>query len=191
MLKYPRRTQTLEEQASSSAHNQRNATDKTYSVREFGRAYIDLRAQKSIHSVFDGDFNVDSMVMGITAAMPGTRFVSGSTLLVLDGIQDCPNARSSLKYWDLDSRYDVIATGSFLSVKGFRALYERGVPVGYEEHMQMYPLSFREFLVNTGIDGSVLSCAGNALDRGETIDAAVHQRMRSLYLKYLIVGGMP
>ncbi len=65
------------------------------------------------------------MVMGITAAMPGTRFVSGSTLLVLDGIQDCPNARSSLKYWDLDSRYDVIATGSFPSVKGFRALYER------------------------------------------------------------------
>lgn len=55
----------------------------------------------------------------------------------------------------------------------------------------MYPLSFREFLVNTGIDGSVLSCAGNALDRGETIDAAVHQSMRSLYLRYLIVGGMP
>lgn len=161
-------------------------TGKTYSVLEFGRecyehtVYIDLRAQKSIHSVFDGDFNVDSMVMGITAAMPGTRFVSGSTLLVLDEIQDCPNARSSLKYWDLDSRYDVIATGSFLSVKGFRAPYERGVPVGYEEHMQMHPLSFREFLINTGIDGSVLSYVGNALESGKTIDAPVHQSMRSL-----------
>ena len=172
-------------------------TGKTFSVREFGRecyehtVYIDLRAQKSIHSVFDGDFNVDSMVMGITAAMPGTRFVSGSTLLILDEIQDCPNARSSLKYWDLDSRYDVIATGSFLSVKGFRAPYERGVPVGYEEHMQMHPLSFREFLINTGMDVSILSYVGNALQRGETIAAAVHQSMRSLYLQYLIVGGMP
>lgn len=53
------------------------------------------------------------MVMAITANIPGSRFIQGKTLLILDEIQDCPDARSSLKYWNLDGRYDVIATGSF------------------------------------------------------------------------------
>ena len=75
----------------------------------------------------------------------------------MDEIQDCPNARSSLKYWDLDGRFDVLCTGSFLGVKGFRAPYERGIPVGYEEQLTMYPLTFHEFLINTGIDGKVLA----------------------------------
>ena len=172
-------------------------TGKTYIAKAFGRenyenvVYIDLRAEKSLHSVFDGDFDVDRMVLGITAALPSVRFVRGKTLVILDEIQYCPNARSSLKYWDTDARYDVIATVSFLSVKGFRAPYGRGVPAGYEEHLYMYPLTFREFLVNTGIDENVLSYVQDALDKGKTIDSTVHQSMRALYLQYLIVGGMP
>lgn len=172
-------------------------TGKTFIVKKFGRefyehtVYIDFRAQKSIHSVFDGDFDVDRMVLSITSAMPSVRFVKGKTLVIFDEIQDCPNARSSLKYWDSDARYDVIATGSFLSVRGFRAPYERGISVGYEEHLSMYPLSFREFLINTGIDISVLGYVNNAFDEGKKIDDGVHQSLRSLYLQYLIVGGMP
>lgn len=119
------------------------------------------------------------------------HFVKGKTLVIFDEIQDCPNARSSLKYWDSDTRYDVIATGSFLSVRGFRAPYERGIPVGYEEHLSMYPLPFREFLINTGIDNSVLSYGENAFEEGKKIEEGVHQSLRSLYLQYLIVGGMP
>lgn len=172
-------------------------TGKTFIVKKFGRefyehtVYIDFRAQKSIHSVFDGDFDVDRMVLSITSAMPSVRFVKGKTLVIFDEIQDCPNARSSLKYWDSDARYDVIATGSFLSVRGFRAPYERGISVGYEEHLSMYPLSFREFLINTGIDISVLDYVNNAFDEGKKIEDGVHQSLRSLYLQYLIVGGMP
>ena len=88
------------------------------------------------------------MVLSITATVPDVRFVLGQTLPVLDEIQDCPNARSSLKYWDLDGRYDVVATGSFLGVKGFLDPYPRGIPVGYEERLTMRPLSFREFVRN-------------------------------------------
>lgn len=170
---------------------------KTYIVKEFGKAfydnvvYIDLRADKSIHTAFNGDFNVDRMVMAITADMTKSRFIEGKTLLILDEIQDCPDARSSLKYWDIDGRYDVIATRSFLGGKGFRAPYSRGIPVGYEEEIDMYPLSFSEFLINTGMEGSVLDYVSASLERGKMIEETVHKSMRSLYLQYLIVGGMP
>ena len=170
---------------------------KTFLVRKFGEEYyenliyLDLRADHTVHFAFEGDFNVDQMVLAISARYPKIRFVPGKTLLIFDEIQDCPNARSSLKYWDLDGRYDVIATGSFLGVRGFRELYLRGIPVGYEEHLAMYPLSFREFLINTGIDQTVLDYVETSLKERSAVEQTVHQSMRSLYLQYLIVGGMP
>lgn len=172
-------------------------TGKTYSVREFGRenyenvVYLDLRANETVHAAFDGDFSVDSMVMAITAVDHEARFVPGRTLLILDEIQDCPNARSSLKYWDLDGRYDVIATGSFLGVKGFRAPYERGIPVGYEETLSMRPLSFAEFLVNMGLRQSVADYVRQCLADGTPVMKAVHESLRALYYQYIVVGGMP
>ena len=170
---------------------------KTFTVKEFGKAfyestvYLDLRANKTIHGVFDGDFDINQMIVSITASVPNARFIPDKTLLILDEIQDCPNARSSLKYWDLDGRFDVIATGSFLGVKGFRAPYVRGVPVGYEEQITMYPLTFREFLVNTGIDSSVLEYVNKSIDEKKRIETSIHETLRKLYFQYLIVGGMP
>lgn len=172
-------------------------TGKTYIVREFGKqfyesvVYLDLRSNQSLHSAFSGDFDVDMMVMAITANSPSARFIPKKTLLILDEIQDCPNARSSLKYWDTDGRYDVIATGSFLGVKGFREPYTRGVPVGYEESLVMHPLSFKEFLINAGITDDVKAYVENCLRSGTMINKSIHESLRSLYLQYLIVGGMP
>ena len=170
---------------------------KTFIVREFGKefydnvVYLDLRANKTIHKVFDGNFDVNQMVMSITASVPSARFINGKTLLILDEIQDCPNARSSLKYWDIDGRFDVIATGGFLGVKGFRAPYVRGVPVGYEEQITMYPLTFREFLINTGMNQSVMDYVEKSIKEKKMIEKSIHETMRQLYLQYLVVGGMP
>ena len=172
-------------------------TGKTFSVREFGNGsyrnvvYLDLRANRAVHAAFAGDFDVDKMVLSITANVSNARFVPHETLLILDEVQDCPNARSSLKYWDLDGRYDVIATGSFLGVKGFREPYPRGIPVGYEEHLTMHPLSFGEFVANMGISDEVLDYARDMLAAHEPLLPAVHEGLQSLYLQYLIVGGMP
>lgn len=172
-------------------------TGKTYIVREFGRenydsvVYLDLRANHAAHDAFSGEFDVNQMVLSLTAANPGARFIPGKTLLILDEVQDCPNARSSLKYWDIDGRYDVIATGSFLGVKGFREPYPRGIPVGYEEHLTMHPLTFREFLINYGVGQDVFAHVEASLEARTPVLKAVHESLRSLYLQYLIVGGMP
>ena len=170
---------------------------KTFIVREFGKqfykntVYLDLRANQSVHSAFEGDFTVDRMVMSISAAVPTVRFIPGETLIIFDEIQDCPNARSSLKYWAIDGRYDVISTGSFLGVKGFRKPYERGIPVGYEEQMTMYPLSFHEFVRNVGISDEIYEYVKKCIENHETIEKTIHESFRSFYYQYLIVGGMP
>ena len=170
---------------------------KTYSVKRFGEenyesvVYLDLRANRRVHGAFDGDFDVDRMIMAISAAETSASFIPGRTLVILDEIQDCPNARSSLKYWDIDGRFDVIATGSFLGVKGFREPYTRGIPVGYEELMTMYPLTFCEFLDNTGMDPKVIDYVSGCIRDCTVIDKTVHESIRSLYFQYLIVGGMP
>ncbi len=170
---------------------------KTYIVKEFGKAYyknvvyLDLRAGKKYHSAFEGSFDVDEMVLAISAAEPQAVFIQNETLLILDEIQDCPNVRSSLKYWDEDGRYDIIATGSFLGVKGFRSVYSRGIPVGYEEFITMYPLTFREFLSNLGINDNVISYLDECVKKNETISQPIHESIRKYYLQYLIIGGMP
>lgn len=170
---------------------------KTYIVKKFGEEfyesciYIDLRADKTVHRVFEGDFDVDQMVMSISAIKRDARFLPGKTLIILDEIQDCPNARSSLKYWDLDGRYDIIATGSFLGVKGFREPYTRGIPVGYEDQITMYPLTFQEFIENTGLNQDVIEYVSKSIRECTAIEKTIHESMRSLYLQYLIVGGMP
>ena len=172
-------------------------TGKTFLVREFGKAhyphvvYLDLRANRSVRDAFSGDFQVDRMVLAITASETTARFVPHKTLLILDEIQDCPDARSSLKYWAMDGRYDVIATGSFLGVKGFREPYVRGIPVGYEESLVLYPMTFTEFLKNAGISDDVVRHAKASIEKGEPVMKVVHQSLRTMYLQYLIVGGMP
>ncbi|MBO4374126.1 MAG: ATP-binding protein [Lachnospiraceae bacterium] len=172
-------------------------TGKTYIAKRFGQeyyestVYIDLRADKTVHDVFDGDFDVDRMVMMLSAVKPSVRFVPGKTLIIFDEIQDCPNARSSLKYWDTDGRYDVIATGSFLGVKGFREPYIRGIPVGYEQQLIMYPLTFGEFLENTGMDEGVTEYVRDSLKNDTAVEKTIHESLRALYYQYLVVGGMP
>lgn len=170
---------------------------KTYIVKKFGKeyyencVYLDLRADKSLSLAFEGDFDVDKMIMSMSAIVTSANFVPGKTLIIMDEIQDCPNARSSLKYWDIDGRYDVIATGSFLGVKGFREPYKRGIPVGYEERLTMYPLSFKEFIDNVGVQLDVIDYVSKSIEEKSVIDKAVHESFRALYYQYLIVGGMP
>lgn len=69
------------------------------------------------------------------------------TLLIFDEIQDCPNARSSLRYFKEDKRFDVICTGSLLGVEGYLKTKKpsRGIAVGSEEQITMYPMDLKNF----------------------------------------------
>lgn len=70
-------------------------------------------------AAFRGSKKVDDIVMYLTAMIPGATFVPGETCLILDELQECPEARTALKFFKTDGRYDVICTGSLLGVSGY------------------------------------------------------------------------
>ena len=117
-------------------------------------------------------------------------FEPGQTILILDEIQDCPEARTALKFFRMDGRYDVIGTGSLLGVKGY-GKEPRSVPVGSETVLEMYPLDFEEFLWANDITEPVIALLQRSLDSGFPVPEALHNRMRQLLLQYTVVGGMP
>lgn len=171
---------------------------KTFSVRKFAKdnyantVYLNFIEEPHYMLAFEGSKKVDDITMNITAMMPDAVFEEGKTCLVLDEVQDCPAARSALKFFQIDGRYDVIATGSLLGVKGYGE--DKGyssVPVGYETHLNMYPLDFEEFLWACGMTQEIISRIRACLDAEQPVPEALHQRFRQLLLQYTVVGGMP
>ena len=176
---------------------------KTSSVLAFAKShyenvvYIDFHQQEHLCSLFSGSLVVDYLTMVISAAMPGSRFVPYKTCLVLDEIQHCPRARSSLKFFMNDGRYDVICTGSLLGVSGYRSAEqmkvdeEATIPVGAEIIIDMYPMDFEEWLWANDISDDVIDYLRKSLNEETQIVEPIHQRLRQLMLEYVIIGGMP
>ncbi len=170
---------------------------KTFSVREFGEThykhvvYLNFFENPDYASVFSGSLEVDHIVMLLSALLgQAASFEEGETLLILDEIQDCPEARTALKFFCLDGRYDVIGTGSLLGVKGY-GKEPRSIPVGYETTLTMYPLDFEEFLWANGISEEVIDLLKLYLKEERPVPEALHKRLRQLLLEYAVVGGMP
>lgn len=171
---------------------------KTYSVRKFAEenydhvVYVNFVEQEDCILAFENSKRVDDIVMGLTAILPGSVFKAGCTCLILDEIQECPGARTALKFFQIDGRYDVIATGSLLGVRGYRDNDGyNSIPVGYEQHINMYPLDFEEFLWANGITSVILGKIKECMNEASPVPEALHSRMRQLLLQYTVVGGMP
>lgn len=176
---------------------------KTSSVVSFAKqnyehvVYLDFHEHKEYKAFFAGALDVDTLTLNISVGINNARFIPGKTCLVFDEIQDCPNARSSLKYFKLDGRYDVICTGSLLGVNGYKTKEEEeeeqnaSIPVGFEDMVNMYPMDFEEWLWANGIQQQHIDYLRGCLDRETPVNEAIHQRMRQLLLRYAVVGGMP
>ena len=176
---------------------------KTSSVVAFAKkhyphiVYLDFHEHREYKAFFAGALDVDTITFNMTLNLPNSRFVEGKTVLIFDEIQDCPSARSSLKYFKLDGRYDVICTGSLLGVNGYRTAEEleeeqnASIPVGFEEIIEMYPLDFEEWLWANDVQQQHVDYLKQCLEQEIPVNLSVHQRMRELLLRYVIVGGMP
>ena len=152
---------------------------------------IDFKANESMKAAFEGDFVVDRMTLDISARMPGARFVPGRTVLVFDEVQECANARASVKAFMADGRYDVVCTGSLLGIKGYNRKKGRGVPTGSERILYMKPMDFEEFLWAKGVGADVIEYLGDCLRARMPISEATHQAMLRHFREYICVGGLP
>lgn len=142
-------------------------------------------------SVFEGSLEIDNITMLLSALLGSEAvFEPGNTILVLDEIQECPDARAALKFFHLDGRYDVIGTGSLLGVRGY-GKEPKSIPVGYETTIDMSPLDFEEFLWANGISEVVIDSLRKNIRGVTPVPAALHKKMHQLLLQYTVVGGMP
>lgn len=177
---------------------------KTFIVKKFAEAhykhvvYLNFAQKPELSIPFEGSLEVDDIIMGITAMVKGAIFEPGKTCLILDEIQDCPQARTALKFFKLDNRFDVICTGSLLGIKGYGIKHPNGehemprsIPVGYETILTMYPLDFEEFLWANGIAEPIIDKLKECLLNETPVPLAIHTRLKELLLQYTIVGGLP
>lgn len=172
---------------------------KTFSVKDFAYknyknvVYMDFHEQPGLRELFSDSLSVDYLTMAISAALPDAIFDPKETCIIFDEIQECPRARTSLKYFKIDGRYDVICTGSLLGINGYTSSADKAesIPVGYETVIDMYPMDFEEWLWANGIKQSVFDFLKKSFVDETPVATAIHNRMRQLLLEYIIVGGMP
>ena len=174
---------------------------KTSSVLDFARrnyknvVYLDFREHPEYKTFFSANLSVDTIILRISASLPNARIEAGNTCFVFDEIQDCPQARSALKYFHLDGRFDVMSTGSLLGVHGYKQKElsedDFSIPVGFEHIVEMFPMDFEEWLWANGIQPIHIEYLRNCMNDETPVDAAMHNRFRDLLFRYVIVGGMP
>lgn len=175
---------------------------KSFIAKEFGeKEYasficIDFYQQRELKSIFAGELSPDEIFKRITANIPGVKLVPGNTLLFLDEIQCCGNARTALKFLAEELRFDVVASGSLLGLAygqdDDEAVEEPvSLPVGYEIQLTMHSLDFEEFLWAYGYEPEGISVLREYMGSGRQLPEDLHYRYEDLFREFMVVGGMP
>ena len=170
---------------------------KSFIIERFGEAEyesfvkLDFVEHPEYKGIFSGSLSASDLFSRITLFVPGVRIVPGNTLLFLDELQECPEARAAFKYLAQDGRCDVIGSGSLLGIR-YRQLEDApSLPVGYERQVTLRSLDFEEFLWALGYDEGALGTLAEYYNRLEPVPRAVHDVMMRHVREYLAVGGMP
>ena len=184
---------------------------KTFIVQHFADAhyktviYINFIKQPERINAFVGSKDVNAILLNLSAQIQGVTFTPGDTCFIFDEIQECPEARTSLKFFKEDGRFDVIATGSLLGVQGYgdenkkqrRRLKEQkepginSVPVGSEDIIEMYPLDFEEFLWANGLSEEVIEALRKCYHEEKPVPSGIHIAMKQFLNLYMVIGGLP
>lgn len=161
-----------------------------YFAKENYQSYIKINFIETpkLKEIFNGELTSSEILKRISLSLADIKFIKGSTLIFLDEIQECQEARTALKFLANNDVFDVIASGSLLGIS-----YKEvsSIPVGYETHLMMYPLDFEEFLWGVGYDKQAILNLKSFFDNKEIIPQVIHENMLKLIREYIAVGGMP
>lgn len=163
---------------------------KTWAMREFGCqefakvAYVSFDEDLELRKSFEEDFNIKRL-LGDIQMHAGFPLTPQDTLIILDEIQECPSAITSLKYFCEDApEYAVMAAGSLLGIAERRGT---GFPVGKVNRLHMYPMTFTEYLEGTGDE-----MFAQMVREGEWRQINLFAReLENKLRRYYFVGGMP
>ena len=167
---------------------------KTCSIERFARqnyasvVSINFVEQKKYRDVFNDGFEVDVLLKNISLLNPEFRFIPGDTLFFFDELQACPNCATSLKFFKLDGRFDVICSGSLMGIN-YREIESNSV--GYKEDYEMHSMDFEEFLWAKGYSGDFVEELYRHMLHLEPFSALQMDILMDLFRDYVIIGGMP
>lgn len=164
---------------------------KTWLMREFGQSYYDhfvyfnFDEEDELKSIFETNKN-PHRIIELLSMICGEKIEPGKTLIIFDEIQECPEALNTLKYFkEKANEYHVIAAGSLL---GTLLARPKSYPVGMVNLLDIYPLTFDEFLEATDPG---LYAYYESIEKDRQIEEIFHNRLLEAYNYYLIIGGMP
>ena len=167
---------------------------KTHIIREFGEqqyknvAYINLETNQTVASYFADNIEPERIIRFLEVST-GEKIIPGETLIILDEIQSCERALTSLKYFHENTpEYPIICAGSLLGVAINREKFS--FPVGNVDSMTLFSFDFEEFLWALGKD-MLCDEIHHSFETNEALPDALHQKACELYKYYLIMGGMP
>jgi len=165
---------------------------KTYILKKFGEkyysdvAYFNLEQNEALWKVFDNDYDTKRILFELGLYL-GKTIKPGETLIILDEIQSCGRAITSLKYFCEDApEYHLACAGSLLGI----AINENlSFPVGKVDFLSLYPMSFYEYLIALGEE--TLAEHLNKFEKGEKISELVGNKLSHILKQYYVTGGMP
>ena len=166
---------------------------KTYIVNLFGgneyanTIYCNFEKDHNLHEFFSD--LTPSVILKKLSLYKRKEIFKGQTLIIFDEVQACPEAITSLKYFNEEANdYHIIALGSLLGVSINRGNFS--FPVGKIQFMTLYPMDFEEYLLAKG-ELQLIEIIKDCYNNNTTLENAFHQRLLDYYKEYLFVGGMP
>ena len=167
---------------------------KTDAIENFGKnnyenfIEINFILQKQYKSIFEDGYEVDKIIKNISLINPELKFIPGQTLIFFDEIQDCINAATSLKSFNIDKRYDVICSGSLMGIN-YQEIESNSV--GNKQDYEMYSLDFEEFLWAKGYSNEQIDDLYNHMLKCTPLSELEYKVMLDNFHDYMVVGGMP
>jgi uncharacterized protein len=167
---------------------------KTESIRHFAATNyeniieINFVLNKEFKDIFDDGFEVDTILKNISMKNPNFKFIPNNTLIFFDEIQDCINCATSLKSFKIDSRFDVICSGSLMEIN-YKDIESNSV--GYKEDYEMFSMDFEEFLWALGYTNNQIEEMYSCMKDVKPLSNVVMEVMSNNFKDYLVLGGMP
>ncbi len=166
---------------------------KTASILEFARqnyehvVYINFVEQPAYRQILADGYGTAEVIRNISRINPEFVFAPG-TLLVFDEMQAFPDMATTLKFFKLDGRFDVICSGSLLGLN-YHAIESNSV--GYKTDVTLHSLDFEEFLWAKGYDDDFVTDMLSHMVEERPFRELEHRLLHRLFLDYCILGGMP
>lgn len=149
---------------------------------------INFVEQPKFKNIFEDGFEVDTIIKNISFLNPELEFIPGDTLFFFDELQACPNCATSLKFFKLDGRFDVICSGSLMGIN-YREIESNSV--GYKEDYEMHSMDFEEFLWAKGYTDDFVEDLYRHMLECKPLPELQMDVLFELFRDYATIGGMP